>query len=596
MAAAVIGALRVVLGADTASFEDGLKGAESKLSGFGNTIAKGAAVVGTAVAAMGIAIGVAVKHSIDEADKLGKMSQSIGIPVEELSKLKFAADLSDVSLETLGKSVGRLSKAMVEAAAGGAGPATQAFKAMGVQVQNTDGTLRSSSDVLADVATKFKGYEDSAGKTALAIAIFGKAGAGMIPLLNQGADGLRSAKEEAEQLGIVIDTKTAKAAEDFNDNLKRLGAIKDGIITKITAGLVPALSQLSGAMVQAGKDSELMKSISDGIASAFKVTTEIGLTLVTVIQRISAEVNALVEAGKLLAAGQITAAFSTFRMAGEQTEAAIARLKEQIATMWDAPAQAVADKSEDNSGKIAAPLLAAEGKISEAAKRVRAEMAKFLKEGEKTFTDTRTAAELLEIKMQKLKDQVDGGVISWETYSRAVVKAGEDASNTWLQAGGSIASSFATISNSMSKENTKMAMTAKAFALAAAIFSAYEGAAKALTLPFPANLAAAAAVLAKGFAFVAAIQSQNIPSFAEGGSIRIKSPGGRDSVPLSMMVSPGEQVDVWKPGSGPDPRRGGGGGQMVINLHGENYSQKSVRNLINSLNEAIRGGARLVVT
>src|SRR5688572_13251607 len=113
----VIGALRVVLGADTATFEDGLKGADARLHAFAAGAAKAGAAIGVALVAAGTAIAVGVKRTIDEADNLGKMAQKIGVPVAELSKLKHAADLSDVSMQTLSTSLGKLSKNMVEAAA-----------------------------------------------------------------------------------------------------------------------------------------------------------------------------------------------------------------------------------------------------------------------------------------------------------------------------------------------------------------------------------------------------------------------------------------------------------------------------------------------
>src|SRR5690606_28119622 len=100
---AVIGALRVVLGADTAQFEKGMKQAQSRLSGFSSGMAKAAAGVAAAMAGMGAAFGVAVRGMISEADKLTKLSRSIGVPVEQLSALKHAAELSGASVDQLGR-------------------------------------------------------------------------------------------------------------------------------------------------------------------------------------------------------------------------------------------------------------------------------------------------------------------------------------------------------------------------------------------------------------------------------------------------------------------------------------------------------------
>ena len=74
-----------------------------------------------------------VKGAIDAADELGKMSQKTGIATEELSKLKYAAGLSDVSTEALAKGLKGLSQRMTEAV-DGTSKAGQIMKALGVDI------------------------------------------------------------------------------------------------------------------------------------------------------------------------------------------------------------------------------------------------------------------------------------------------------------------------------------------------------------------------------------------------------------------------------------------------------------------------------
>lgn len=590
---ATIGALRVVLGADTAAFEDGLKGAQSRMADFGATIAKSAAAMGVAVAAAATALGFAIKGAIDEADKLGKMAQSVGIPVEELSRLKHAADLSDVSLETLGKSVGRLSKAMSEIAGGGTGPAADAFRALGIQVQNTDGTLRASSEVITDIAARFGRMQDGAGKTALAMAIFGKAGADMIPLLNEGADGLRKMMNEADELGIVISGKTSSAAQEFNDNLTRLGKTKDAIILAIAGPMLSSLTALSAHFVQVAKDAKLFQTVGEGMTAFMPTVIEMALKLGLGFARLGAEIAAVVQAIQLFTAGEFSKGLAVFRAAGEETVAAFDRLKGTIESTVNAlvTAPEKVNAADPGGAKLAAPVVESSKKIAEATKLANREMEKLAQEAQRAFEQSLTPAQQLQFEIQKLHNLAELGAITWETYHTRVQQIAERAGATWVQAGGSIAGSFATIADSMGKENTKMAMAAKAFAIVAAVMSAYEGASKALTLPFPANLAAAAAVLAKGFAFVAAIKSQNIPHFAEGGSFRVGGRGGRDSQFVPIMATPGEHVDIRKPGdAGDNDRR-----SINVTLNGDRFGQKQVREFIGMINEAVRDGARLRV-
>ncbi|MDE4596719.1 hypothetical protein [Sinorhizobium meliloti] len=166
MTSAVIGALRVNLGLDSAAFQDGLKKAQSGLSRFGS-MAKTGLIAGAAAAAAGLAaFGVSVKGAIDAADDMSKMAQKIGIPIEELSRLKYVADL-----------VGRLN-----ADACHRGPQTlrqydrtrwpspparsaAAFQKLGIELTNADGSMRSSQDVLVQLSDKFAAMPDGAEKT-----------------------------------------------------------------------------------------------------------------------------------------------------------------------------------------------------------------------------------------------------------------------------------------------------------------------------------------------------------------------------------------------------------------------------------------------
>lgn len=309
----IIGALRVIIGADTASLETGLKVARGELAQFGASAAKFGAIAAAAFATATAGVGVAVKGAIDHADKLGKMAQSIGIPVEELSALEHAADLSGVSLDVLVKAVGKLGKSMTDAASKPTSEAANAFRALGVSVVGSDGKLKSTSAVLAQVAEKFAGLRDGAGKTALAMAIFGKAGADLIPLLNSGQAGLAGMILEARQLGLTITTDTAKAAEAFNDNLTRLDKVKDGIIVKLTAQMLPALEMFSQRMIDGAKESGGLNSIVTALAKVFEWFGR-GVLLVVDNFRPLLKIAAAFAAGQIVTAA-VTAIVAFVRLA-----------------------------------------------------------------------------------------------------------------------------------------------------------------------------------------------------------------------------------------------------------------------------------------
>src|SRR5262245_10723232 len=277
MADAVVGALRIVLGADTAELNSQLEKASSRLEKFGKDLGFTASRIATAFAGVASAVALGVSKTIDDLDRLNKTSQKIGVPVEQLSAFEHAAELADVSTEAFSLSLVKLSKNMAATASGAEGPAAQAFAALGVQIEDSSGQLRSQADVLTDIAKKFATYEDSAEKTALAVALFGKAGAEMIPFLNQGAEGLARASEEAKKFGLIVSTEAAQAAEEFNDNLKRLQSINQGVWRTITTEALPALQKLSAALVTAASDTSKLETATSVTQKVINVTTGVVL-------------------------------------------------------------------------------------------------------------------------------------------------------------------------------------------------------------------------------------------------------------------------------------------------------------------------------
>lgn len=279
----VIGALRVNLGIDSAQFSAGLKASQANLAKFGKTVAVGFAAVATAAAAAGVAMGVAVKGAIDHADALSKSAQKAGVTTEALSRLAYAADFSDVSLEQLTGGLGRLSKTMLDVASGSKGPAATAFKALGISVMDAAGNLRNSDAVFSDIAERFGQMEDGATKTALAIALFGRAGSEMIPLLNSGKDGLKAMADESDRLGLTISTKTGKAAETFNDTLTRISSILGGVVNKVMEAALPALQSLADTLASP-EFAEAAASLAATLVAAFDTVVQAVVTTTNAIK------------------------------------------------------------------------------------------------------------------------------------------------------------------------------------------------------------------------------------------------------------------------------------------------------------------------
>ena len=147
--------------------------------------AKWAAAAGAA-AAGGVA--VLLKSSIDMADQAGILAGKLGVTTEALSRLQYAAKLSDVSQQSLESGMKRLSRTLTESAAG-TGEAAKAFEALGLSAKDlinlpVDQQLGAIGDALNTV-------ENASQKAAIAQQIFGRSGVDLIPILKEGTTGIR---------------------------------------------------------------------------------------------------------------------------------------------------------------------------------------------------------------------------------------------------------------------------------------------------------------------------------------------------------------------------------------------------------------------
>lgn len=250
MANSVIGALRVNLGIDTAAFSNGLKNAESGLKKFGKFAKTGLLAAGAAATAAAGAMAVAVKGTINAADDMAKASRSFGVPIEELSRLKYAADLSGVSFGSLGNALRTLNKNVYDTSKG-TGAAKDAFAELGISVQNADGSLKGSTQIMGEVADALQGIDDETRKAAISGKIFGERyGPQLASLLAGGSEGINKLTSEASQFSQVFTEEMGASAEAFNDNMARLKGSFGSIAAEITQRVLPYLEQFSYWLVE----------------------------------------------------------------------------------------------------------------------------------------------------------------------------------------------------------------------------------------------------------------------------------------------------------------------------------------------------------
>lgn len=229
-----------------------LPGVSSALDDVGSKAAIVGGLLGTAlvsgVGLLSARLMEAVTSTTELGDKLNVLSQRTGIAVETLSGgLRLAAETSGSSLDGMASGIDRLNRSIAEAA-DGTGKQADAFNRLGISVLDANGNLKSSEQVLFEIADRFKNAEDGAIKTEIAMILLGRAGADLIPVLNNGSQGLAELEKAAKLAGIQMSGETAAAAARLNENLAVLGAFAAGFWQGIANPIVEGLRQITDAM------------------------------------------------------------------------------------------------------------------------------------------------------------------------------------------------------------------------------------------------------------------------------------------------------------------------------------------------------------
>lgn len=333
-----LGSLFIDMAANTAQFETDIGRASRESAKRSAEIQKGfqdAAkniVASLAALDIGYRIGASLREAINRADELDEMAQKIGASARGLSGLQFAAQLEGV--DGLTDSLGKLSKAIVESEKKGSEQG-RAFAALGINVRDASGELKTSDVVLREIAQAFSESEDGATKSAVAMALLGRSGAEMIPFLNNGAEGLDRLASKAERLGLIIDDSTAKAAGEFNDNLFLISKAADGLSSRVAAQLLPQLVDLTDVFADVATNADVARTIADGLTVGFKGVAFVVANASYMFTQIGNEIGGIAAQAVALAHLDFSGAAAIRKAMVEDADAARKKIDELNDSIWN---------------------------------------------------------------------------------------------------------------------------------------------------------------------------------------------------------------------------------------------------------------------
>lgn len=310
MGSAVIGALRVNLGIDSAQFQTGLKNAQSSLAAFGDKLKIGLAAAATAAAAALAGVGYAIKGVLDDAREFEKLAQISNAGFEEFQRLAYGAKTVGIESEKLGDIFKDVNDRVGDFVATGGGPMKDFFDNIAPKVGITAEAFRNLSGPQA-----LQLYYDSlvkAGASQQDLTFYLEAMASdttaLIPLLANGGAEFARLAAEADNLGVIIDQQTSARAKEFNSTVDRMFAAMKGVTTQIMSLALPAMQALADSFFNATGENERLKFIIDAAVISFKALASAGIAIIDTFRGLGEAIMGVYDASSMAFDGDFAGA------------------------------------------------------------------------------------------------------------------------------------------------------------------------------------------------------------------------------------------------------------------------------------------------
>lgn len=204
--------------------------------------------MGLSLGALAYGVKAATSSVLEYGGAIQDASDKTGVAAGLLQAYRFGAEQAGVGAEELDEALVKLNKGLAEAAAGKDKGFAALMAKMKIPLRDAKGNIISVAEAMPQIANAFEKTTDPALRTRMAMELFGKSGAKLIPWLKEGKGGLMEMLAEAERLGIGIDDKAIGALDRFGDELGKVRwqvrAQWGRIVGEVTPMVLPLVKSL----------------------------------------------------------------------------------------------------------------------------------------------------------------------------------------------------------------------------------------------------------------------------------------------------------------------------------------------------------------
>lgn len=247
------------------------------------------------------------KESAEYAKEVKTLASVTGQSVEEVQEWQYASDMLGVTYDRVKDSLKEITNKMQEAQNGSEDTAG-AFKTLGVEIENTDGSLRSADSVFYDVIDSLGNMHNQAQRDALAMDLMSESAQELNPLIEVGSDGLKQYTDEAHELGYVLDNEAIKALNETDTAQQKLLKTQEAVTKQISAEYAPymteALGDTADFIQKIGKafvESGVVDKFGSILSSATQILEPLGDLTVAVLPALDAALKPVATTMALIA-------------------------------------------------------------------------------------------------------------------------------------------------------------------------------------------------------------------------------------------------------------------------------------------------------
>lgn len=213
-------------------------------------MAFGAALVVTGALAAANGIKNIVNQSMELADKIDRTSKTLQMSAESTQRWDYVAKMAGGSIEQMTTGFQKLN-VNAYAALTGTKEAQRTFNLLGVSLNDTNGNLKSTSQLVEDTILALSDIKNPTERAALAQKLFGRSGADLLPILSQGKDAIRAQLKEAEKYGQVMSNEMVAKLDEAGDSMQRMNTSVKIMNAEIAGALAPTFIALANAIAKA---------------------------------------------------------------------------------------------------------------------------------------------------------------------------------------------------------------------------------------------------------------------------------------------------------------------------------------------------------